>query len=362
MADDYRQQIGELMDQAYEAEGTRQQLMLIDQAVRLADAHQDERLSFDLRGYLIEVGTFRGAPEMALAAFTWCLGMCDRRPDEFDETELLWSYKWIANELWDFPQLSREQIESSFQDMTRRYQRAGYGLGPIYKLRMRKSLECGDDGHAEYFEKWRNAPHDVAASDCVACEQNDLVCYLGDTGDYEQALRAAQPIIDGRMHCAEIPHLTYALLPHVYFHLGQHGEAEKVQRRGYKLIHDNPEFLREVARHLEYLSLAGQFDRGVTLFEKHLGWAMEAFRLGASFQFHLAAAMLLRGLRRQGRPELKLRLPRDFAGYREDGRYPLPVLSEEVERTVNELAKRFDQRNGNDHFAQTRDRAYATVD
>ena len=96
MSADYQTQVEELLDQAGELPDGPSKLALLEEAVRLADVHQDVALGDEVRSDLIRVAKFSGYPEKALVAFSWRLAQADRDPDNFPEKDLLWEYKWIA--------------------------------------------------------------------------------------------------------------------------------------------------------------------------------------------------------------------------------------------------------------------------
>ena len=75
-----------------------------EDAVRAADVSGSDDQRLRAREALIQNATFTGLPDKALVAFTWCLALCDREPDEFPDERMLWSYKWIVNSLDSFPQ------------------------------------------------------------------------------------------------------------------------------------------------------------------------------------------------------------------------------------------------------------------
>src|SRR5579884_3112427 len=123
MTADYQIQVEELMDQAAVLPDGPSKLALLEEAVRLADVHQDTALADEARDDLIRTATFSGYPEKSLVAFSWRLAQSDRDPEVFPEQALLWQYKWIANSLKYFPQITRTQIEDAFDDLARRCQR-----------------------------------------------------------------------------------------------------------------------------------------------------------------------------------------------------------------------------------------------
>jgi hypothetical protein len=352
MTADYQAQIEELTDQAYALPDGPSKLALLEEAVRLADMHQDVGLGDELRSDLVRTATFSGYPEKALVAFSWRLAQADRDPETFAEEDLLWEYKWITDSLPGFPQITRKQIEDMLDDMERRYQRTGASLRAVHKLRSQIAMAMCEPADARrYYRLWEKTPRDWN-SDCAACEQNHRVRFQLFVGKKEKALEMAEPILRGSMRCAEIPHATYALVLMPLLQLGQVEKAVDYHHKGYRLISNNRKFLDEAGDHLRFLALTDNLAPAIKLFEKHLEWALESLDLYWRWKFYLAALFLMSRLAEARQESLKLRLPKAAPCYQEEGRYQLAELTAWLESECRELATRFDARNGNDGFAR----------
>jgi hypothetical protein len=213
-------------------------------------------------------------------------------------------------------------------------------------------MHRGDREGAQKFQRvWRTAPAGWG-SDCPACEQDDQVDYLIFMGKDERALEQARPIIQGRMKCAEVPHVTYAKLLLPLLRLGRLDDAAEYHRRGYRLLADMRDLLEETGDHMQFLALTGNLDRAVTLLEKHLPWALETLATSRRFGFFQAARLLMMQLAQSGRSTLHLRLPKEFPLYREDGEYAVPDLCAWFDEDCRRLAEQFDRRNESDCFMQ----------
>jgi hypothetical protein len=352
MSDEYVSEVQELAARASDLEPGPSKLALLEEAQRLADSHNDDELGYALRQEIIELGTFAGYPEKSLVAFSWCLAQADRAPEEYDEGELLWKYKWIMQFPPGFPQISRSQMDEMFADMARRFRRVDASLRPVWKLQCKAALAMGDREAARAFQQqWREAPAGWL-SDCPACERDDQVDYLIHVGKDERALELAGPILLGRLHCAEIPHLTLARVLLPLFRLGRLEEAAGHYQRGYALAARNRDFLPEVARHLTFLVLTDNLARATQLLERHLPWALETADMGRRFPFYLAARLLLERLRDCGEATLAVRLPRTFPLPQDAGCCDVSNLAAWFDDALAELAAHFNERNGNDYFTQ----------
>jgi tetratricopeptide (TPR) repeat protein len=320
---------------------------LLEEAIGLADSANDLKNGYKLRLELVDVAQFTGFPEKALVAFGWALAKSDRDPDKFDGFELLWKYKWIASDLRHFPQITLHQIDDALDDLARRSQSCGASLRHVHSLRSQLARHLGQHDKArEELALWKKTPRDYL-SDCVACERDNLADVHAFLGEDEQAIETSQPILDGKMKCGEIPHLTYAhvLLP--LMRLNRTEEAANYHRAGYRMIKDNPDFLWEVADHLIYRVLTRDLAGAAALFETHLHSALSTHALLRRYWFYRSALFLMRHLQKTGTSDLVLRLPEGFPIRNDTARYAVGQLKEWLEQEAGELARQFDARSGN---------------
>jgi hypothetical protein len=343
MSEGYEEQIDELLEQASGLDNGPAKLALFEEAVRLADACQDIERGFSLRENLVDVATDIGETKKALIHFSWRLAQCDREPDRFSEDDLLWEYKWILSSTSTVPEISRDQIESMLEDMTRRSRRMGYGLRAIYKLRWDLAIDMGDSAKAsKWYRLWEQTPRDDN-TDCTACEQDDRVRFHVYRNKLEKAIELAQPILQGKLRCSSVPHETLAMLLEPLVRPGRLEEAAAAHLRGYRLIGNNSGFDLAVAQHIRFLALTDNLARGLKLFEKHCK---------PSFDFNLSACFLLDRVWAGGRRKLKLRLPPTFPTYQRGGEYDVTTLMASLDQECRQLAAAHDTRNGNDAHAR----------
>src|SRR5678816_2500023 len=192
--------IDALREEAFETDGEGR-VALLREAVRLADLSNDLRRGMELRDDLLHAASDAGFFEDELLAFNWMLAQMDRDRATWGgvQDHLLWCYKWILEHLPEFPQVSNDQLAKTFQDMERRFHRAGHGLKSVHKLRAWAAVRMGSVAEAARFERlWRSTQSDRLA-DCAACEVGTQVEYLVFAGRDEDAIAAAAPLFGGRM-------------------------------------------------------------------------------------------------------------------------------------------------------------------
>jgi hypothetical protein len=348
---EYQQQIRKLVDEANRLEHCLTQVNLLESAIQIADFHGDIEQGFWLRMELIEAATFSGYVEKSLVAFPWCLAKSDEDPQKFPESQLFWRYKWICENLPNFPQVTREQIQATLMDFSDRYQRSSRNLRPVFQLKTIAAVLMNDRSEAiEYERKLSETERDYSYSDCRACELGWKIKFLIYIGDYEQALTAAAPIIQGTLRCAEIPHHTLAALLLPLLKLGRIDEAIEYHRKGYPMVAKNRDFLMSVSEHLYFLVATNDLVKAIGLLEKHLQWALEPVDPWSQFYFYRASYFLIKSLQNGSENTVKLILPRSFPLYSPDGCYDISLLINWFSQAAHDLATRFDRRNSNDYY------------
>lgn len=340
-----------LLQRAQRAGYGTSRVTLCEEAVRMADTHQDEDLGFYARSRLIESATFSGYPEKALAAFAWCLARCDRDPARFPirsgASSLLWMYKWIPDKGAGFPGISRAQLEQTLEDLRARFRQLNLSQRPVLRaeLLMRESFHDPIDRLLELREAFLAEPRD-ALSDCPACETQTSARTLALAGRIDEAWQEAQPLVRGEQGCANVPHITYGTLVMGLWDAGYFTEAAFCHERGYAMCKDRKLFVEEMALCAEYLALVDRIPEAVELIERFIGWTEGSYALGGVMRFYAAAGSVLAcAVRESGDAPLGLSLgasvPDDLV------RGPTSALVAWFDDQADAIAARYDARNGN---------------
>ncbi|MBM83542.1 MAG: hypothetical protein CMJ78_23530 [Planctomycetaceae bacterium] len=113
-----------LLDEAAGSKEGPTKIAILEEAVRLADSANDVEAGITARTSLVQAATFGGAAEKALVAYAWLTAKYDEDPDYFGgygSHTFHWQMKWTLGSLSDFPGISREQIESMYEDAEKRF-------------------------------------------------------------------------------------------------------------------------------------------------------------------------------------------------------------------------------------------------
>lgn len=337
----------ELIDQIESLEDSPTKVNLLEQAIRLADSLQDPDLSFDTRKDLINAATSCGMPDKAMPAFSWCLAHVDKNPDDYDDDEMLWEYKWMLAAIHHFPGVSLKRIVELEDDFERRLKKGGYSLRPFYDARSDRLFypEHADE-KAQYFELWKKSKRDHLA-DCKACEESSVAFHYFETEQPEKGLKKGFQILTKEISCRSVPHgiISRMLVPLVKE--GRLEEAKALQTRGYRMISRNQAFLSNVANHIEYFVYVGDTSNALKLVSKHMTWALNTRELLDKLDYLVNGGL---ALRRAGPRPRKLKLPSDFPLLNAEGSYVPVELADWFDSEADALAQVFDKRNQNQHL------------
>lgn len=337
----------DLMDEIEGLDDSPTKVELLEQAVRLADSLQDPDLSFDSRKELICAATSCGMSEKAMPAFSWCLSQVDKAPEDFDDDEMLWEYKWILSAVHQFPGVSLKQILALEEDFAKRLRKGDYSLRPYYDAKLyRLDYPENADEKAECFEMWKKSKRDDLA-DCKACEESSIAYYFFDTEQPQKGLKKGFQILDKEISCLSVPHGVIARMLVPLVKAGRLEEAKTLQTRGYRMISRNPEFLSHVSHHVEYFIYTENTGSALRLVAKHMPWALNTRELLCKLDFLVRGGL---ALRRAGEKKRKLKLPSTFPMYREDDTYVPVELADWLDSEANALSNIFDKRNQNQHM------------
>jgi tetratricopeptide (TPR) repeat protein len=317
--------------------------VLVEDALRRAEAAGDEVLAFHVRVRLTAAYRYGGEPAKAFATFSRTLADHDRDPGRFDETHgLLWQMKGIVSSLTLFPEIPLDRTYAVLDDMERRYKAGGHSLQAVYHYRNVVARHVGDGTADEWYLKWCAAERDEL-SDCEGCDPTDMARHLIEAGRHEEAFEVAAPVLSAQLNCNEQPQsIQTALLP-VYLRTGRAEQAADAHRRAYRVHRTRLADLSDISEHLQFCAVTGNGARGLEILQRHIGWLDRAPCAHADMAFSAAAALVLDRVTAAGHGSATIRRPGP------DGRaadVPLAELRAELADRATALAARFDARNG----------------
>ncbi len=349
------------LEEAEHLEYGEEQVRLIQSTVDAADTYQNEELQFITRLALVTAGIFSGFIETAIISFCWCLATYDKDREKFEDFEhdILWAYKWIGQNMILFASIDKARQLDLIQDFERRYKEEGISLRPIHAQQVLNAIALGDSKEAvqSALTAFSQAPSDFY-SDCVACEQNFLVEVALYQEDVKKAARYAAPIFNGSKVCAEVPHITYAIMTLPTLYNGDFELAKTYAKEAERLCLGNRDFIHELSDLIAYHVAVKQFDDALRIFNAVYRWEFETRVDNRKQRFCAAAALLFEFLPEQ---KLTLSLPASSDIFSEDGQYCCSELVSFYTKRSNFIASEFDRRNENSHTSNELEKFRATI-
>lgn len=347
MAGDYCQQYDALVSEIQRSRPQRALELFNDLAKLANDAGDDEgaeqavisqlQLANELGNFQVEFQAFNQLESWYAAGRSNLRG------------PVLWFYKWIGEDLHNFPSLSRKVIGEFFGRMEKCFRQENEGLRPVYGLRMKEAAFAGHEAEADAWRaKWEAEPS-AGSDDCPACETHGLVESLLNLGRPEQAIEAAAPILSGEQYCGEVPATTFSrlLLPLMR---ASDERCEMCHMVTLRAVRVQPKLVRYLADHVIYLCLtdrSGFASRLVAVMLARVDNSPNGFE-----RYRAAVAAWLWGVARKAMGESHTRVPRRLSWAPAD---QMVSLDDFIARHRNEamlLAGQFDARNGSSVFAE----------
>lgn len=318
---------------------------LLKQAINIADSNNDLDWGFDLRLDLIREETYTSHCIESFPAFVWILNIHDSNPELFDESDFLWEYKWMATSSRRNVNISREQIETIMADLRRRMLKNGYTDRAYFTVCIYWHLFLGEVDKAREFIKLRDGVSRDRMSHCNACELDASVEMELIDGNFDKGIALAHDLINKKVTCGHMPFGTFCNLTYYLSKAGDKRAGEYFAKAEEEMLEmkDDTSLLSDVALLMYYL-IDNNNDRAWEYFEKYAGWEVGA-EDSFSFEFALPILSLLKD-----KGTRSLNMDTKLPYYSSDNTYNLGELYDYYYKKADDLASRFDARNGNNHF------------
>jgi len=141
------------------------------------------------------------------------------------------------------------------------------------------------------------------------------------------------------------------LLLRSFWLTGQREAAQEHHLKGYQLVRGNRDFIYEQALHMAHLLRSNQLEEATALLRKHLPWALEIKSLSNRFYFVVPTRLCVARLLDNGIRTLRCRIPEGVLPEAKKTTLPLAPFAAWLDKSIPEIASRFDQRNGTNFFS-----------
>jgi len=348
----YETSIRKLLNQADQLPESAAKLALLEEAVGIADTHNNIDLGIEIRRQLMWVARNLLRGDILTVAFTWCLTHYDQEPDRFKGHDLFHEYEMVIGQLSNLPDISRSTMEEMLHDFGRRLQAAGQSPWRVHYTQRFIAPDWGDRDLARTASKamhdlrpgarWSNHPDEVG-------KQIEIEVFLGNE---DRALELGERFLNGdwRGMMSAGSFAPSLLLP---LHKRQrHDEAARLYKRLQRSFHPERCYYWPYGEMIKWLTLAGDLPQAIKTYEQ----CQRAFQPFTDpltrLHFALDAIVLFDRMVQTGPPIRAMRLSEIVPVPQDEGRYRVADLRDWLHREARELAARFDARNGNDYFQQ----------
>lgn len=328
---------------------------LIERAITLAEESGDEVAAYTVRMRLIQSASMTGDTDALLTTFAWCVGRNAADPVTFpaevDDYDLLWFHKWIADALSSNPMFPLATIAESIEQMETTYRQAGVGVSGVVQTRFWQAFEAGRIEEAtRHLEELGRTPRDEY-SHCDACVRSEEAQFRLATGELEDGLAIVEEMLERDMGCGDEPEraMAHTLVP--LLQVGRLEEAERMHVRGYRLARGDVDNIDMIGQHLIFLSVTGNAQRALEMLERHIGWlAHDNLNAIAHLSALTAFAVTCTAAEQAGLGHEHVRgadaapLQRFLGAH--VGPWTVAELAQACWRSADDLAARFDERNG----------------
>lgn len=325
----------------------RQKADLLKEAARIADENEDVRWAVEIRlDQIYELNILSADSEM-INVFAKVLDDYENHKDLIDEDDILWKYKWIWDSTFALPEIPMEQIKAVGEDYKERILRNGYSPRTYYH---RWSVEYTRtrqyEKAKEYIEKM--LAEKVDDQSCEACEINFMLDYYLETGQFEEAYSRAQPLITKQTFCYEANLRAFLKLPYYAMKAGKPEIAAELCEKAEEALkeRENDEYLLlYMGLFIAYYMMVNP-ERGWEYTVRCIEWSLRT----GTYKMYRFCCDMVEALKYESRSEVNLELPEEFPLYRPEGVYAVSELREYFYKQAEELAVRYDARNGNSAY------------
>lgn len=326
------------------------QLVLIKEAIAIADKHNDIDWGFDLRLLLINTENHTPRTVLSYPAFTWILNTSDSNEGYFEEKDFLYEYKWMYAISSGNPAITKEQLEQISTDFHKRLLKNGYSIRGYYHILAIWHQHLREYDKAMEIVKLMGEELVDELSDNPPFEHAVKTYNLLAQGKFDEAKIVARDLFANRFEFIETAFETYIVFAYEYFIRGNVNEAREYFELAKRKIpiYDENDPITHFRSRIFYMYLSWQFGEEDCwdVFEKFCIWENEAdSHYSLIFTKHAMCLLKEGGTK-------KFNFPVSLPYYQESGEYNLEVLCDYFKDCAFDLVTRFDNRNGNNNFTK----------
>lgn len=328
----------------------------IQKAVKKADDQKDHAWQIIHRFELADELHFYGDCAKTLPIIARATELFEQEPLESYVYDYLFAF-YEALDVWnEVPQLSLEQREQVAEKFFYALKRYGYSTSLYHERQYMQRRREGrfEEAEREYELRFTQEPGvHKTLTQCKACEQGMRILHALNSQNWQEAMELAKPILDGTLSCRTEPWCALNLLFEFAWSQGNRADVQFFGERLLQRLAWDP-----YAQESDVLCcyILSHIKEGLKALERTLPeipqkWSQQ------ERQDYFQSVWLLLTRAAQTDETLSLSLPKEFALYREDGRYNAAELARWFYEQALDIAKKFDQRNGYPYYQNQMEKA-----
>ncbi len=325
-------------------------LAYLKKSIAEADNEKNIEEMLKLRHTYMEESVFYGDKFQMMLAFPEFLKLYEENPGAVEPDCALYPFMWMVEDSPKYWQITREQIDKYIERFKVFLEKNGYDLQQYY-LRSSGAYEYIDiKKAAEYMSEFEKLYEAVKTEDDTNAEASRVYRDMY-TGDIAGGLNRLNELL--KTH--DVPEFPRELFGDIAYHLalnGYYDEADYYADMMLRLM--NKERWTGSAMWIAKViavKTVTEVHRAYDIFCECAGIYSTMKDPAARFWFAAAAYRLMETLEKQDITEIHPHLSPDFELYSADRNYDTAKLKKYFLDTAEELAEKFDKRNGNTMFS-----------
>ncbi|MBR6242621.1 MAG: hypothetical protein IKQ90_03895 [Ruminococcus sp.] len=305
-----------------------------------ADAEKDFRLALRLRFLFIEESIFGDDNYSAIVMFPEYMALYDQHPDLHDKYDFMYAFKWIIEDIQNFPQVTPEKAEELFTEFAKRCREYGYSLRAMYMKRAEYYIPIDAGQFRKNMELFRREASDEMSDGTahdLALEAKAEMLF----GDASKAVRMLNDQLARGLTASEVPEREYGIFAETLTRRGEFAAAEHYADLLLPMISGKGNYLMETGFVLLTKAYTDLF-AAINVFRRHIHFYVSCKNTRMQFYFAEAAARLFDNILSSGKEEIKLVLPADFPLYNMKGTYSVEQLRDYFRSDALSCAEKFD--------------------
>ncbi len=327
-----------------------ERLAYLKKCIAEADNEKNIREMLTLRHDYMQESTFYGDKFQMILMFPEFLKLYEENPDVVEPDCALYPFEWMIEDCSKYWQVTREQIDSYIERFGEFLKKYGYDMTQ-YHLRRSGAYDCVDmDKANEYLHDFEVLYESVKTEDDINAESSRIYRDMR-TGDVQGGLDRLNELL--KTH--DISEFPYDLFGDIAYYLAKEGYYDEADHYADTFLRftDKSEWVGSLFYLSECIIVKTLTDihRAYDIFCEAAGIYSKAKNPASEFMFALSAYRLMYALEKQGVNELHSKLSSDFELYDPDRNYVTAKLKEHFYKAADDLARKFDKRNGNTMFS-----------